>query len=94
MYSFTSFNCICPPIVQILIIICTIISGELHCHGMWNVKLTPVSGTEIIILQYLNTSRSEFLRSLIRRPSGTVPHNYYYTLQKLNVSAEKFLMWE
>ena len=72
-----------------------IIGGELHCHGMWNSKTTPINATERNILQYLNTARPDTLRLLIRKPSETVPDAYYYEIRKkMFLNSDNFILWE
>ena len=58
-----------------------IISGELHCIGMWHNKSFVVSRIENMILSYLNTSNPIYLNNLKRQPNQTIPGAYYYTLE-------------
>ena len=71
-----------------------IIGGELHCHGMWNMKSTPKNDVENQILLYLNTARPEILRLLVRKPSETVPDKYYYDIPKSFLTHGDFIIWD
>ena len=54
------------------------IGEELHCIGIWNVKTTPFSATERLIVRYLNSSDASYLRRLKNTPGETVADSYYF----------------